>query len=250
MNIKEFIKRRYSAVAEQKQQSCCGGNSCCGSGNPATLAKAAGYQASELKVIPDDASLGLGCGSPIGAANIKEGETVLDLGSGAGMDVFLAASKVGSKGKVIGVDMTEAIVKRATGIAKKEGFRNVEFRLGEIESLPLEDNSVDAIVSNCVINLSTDKARVFREAFRVLRHGGRLVVSDIVTEGELPENIKNNPDLWAGCVAGAIDRKEYLGLMEAAGFKDLEVSTNSGYHIDDSEGEAASVRSVTVTAHK
>jgi ubiquinone/menaquinone biosynthesis C-methylase UbiE len=168
----------------------------------------------------------LGCGSPVTAADLKEGETVLDLGSGAGMDVFLSANTVGVSGKVIGVDMTDAMVKKATSIARREGYTNVEFCLGEIEKLPFDDNYVDVVISNCVINLSTDKAKVFREAFRVLKPGGRLVVSDIVSDGELPREIRNNLDLWAGCVAGALEQQEYLDLIKTAGFVNLQIKSN------------------------
>jgi len=249
-NIKDIVKNRYSKVAEQKQ-SCCGSSCCCGGTDTASLAQAVGYEASDLKMIPEDASLGLGCGSPVGAADLKAGEIVLDLGSGAGMDVFLSAAKVGASGKVFGVDMTQAMVDKARGIAEKEGYKNVEFRLGDIESLPLDDSSVDAVISNCVINLSTDKAKVFREAHRVLKQGGRIVVSDIVTEGELPESVRKDPELWAGCIAGALKREEYIELIKAAGFYGLEVKANSGYHVVDSEKrELGGVHSITVTARK
>jgi ubiquinone/menaquinone biosynthesis C-methylase UbiE len=167
--------------------------------------------------------MGLGCGNPAGLADLRNGETVLDLGSGAGVDVFLTAMKVGENGKVIGVDMTPDMVKLATKNAEEGGFGNVEFRLGEIEKLPVEDSSVDAIISNCVINLSQDKPAVFGEAYRVLRVGGRILVSDIVTEGELPEDVRQDLDAWAGCIAGAMERGEYLSAIRRAGFTKVAV---------------------------
>ena len=167
--------------------------------------------------------MGLGCGNPVALANLKEGEVVLDLGSGGGIDVFFASKKVGSKGKVIGMDMTEKMIKKSRETAKKYGYKNVEFRLGEIEDLPIEDNSVDVIISNCVINLAPDKDKVFREAYRVLKPGGRMMVFDIVTKGELPKEIREDPDAWAGCVAGALDEAAYLKKLSDVGFRDAKV---------------------------
>ena len=179
--------------------------------------------------MPEDAFMGLGCGNPTALADLKEGETVLDLGSGGGIDVFLAAVKVGLSGKAIGVDMTPKMVELATRNAQAGGFANVEFRLGEIEDLPVEDNSVDAIISNCVINLSPDKLRVFKEAYRVLKPGGRIMVSDIVTDGELPEEVRQDPEAWAGCIAGAMDRGDYLEAIRRAGFERVEVVGEQAY---------------------
>ena len=183
----------------------------------------------ELAHVPEDAFMGLGCGNPTALADLKEGETVLDLGSGGGIDVFLAAVKVGLSGKAIGVDMTPKMVELATRNAQAGGFANVEFRLGEIEDLPVEDNSVDAIISNCVINLSPDKLRVFKEAYRVLKPGGRIMVSDIVTDGELPEEVRQDPEAWAGCIAGAMDRGDYLEAIRRAGFERVEVVGEQAY---------------------
>jgi ubiquinone/menaquinone biosynthesis C-methylase UbiE len=182
-----------------------------------------GYTEEELNVAPEGANLGLGCGNPVALASLKEGETVLDLGAGAGFDCFLASSKVGSMGRIIGVDMTPEMVEKAKENARKGNYVNVEFRLGEIENLPVGDNSVDAVISNCVINLSPDKKRVFAETFRVLRPGGRLMISDITLLKELPEEIRNSVAAYVGCVAGAISKKEYLEAIQAAGFEETKV---------------------------
>ncbi len=208
-----------------------------------------GYNVKELEEIPQEAILGLGCGSPVGYVGLKPGETVLDLGSGGGIDVFLAAKKVGAKGKVYGVDMNEAMIKRAKVAAEEYGFENVEFRLGDIEEMPIEDGVVDAIISNCVINLSPNKPQVFREAHRVLKPGGRITVSDIVTEGRIPEEIRRDLDSWAGCVSGALPQEEYLKEIEAAGFMKPKILKESYY--DTSEYEVDfKVKSVTVEAYK
>jgi len=182
--------------------------------------------------VPEGANLGLGCGNPVALASLAEGETVVDLGAGAGFDCFLAASRVGPQGKVIGVDMTPAMVERARGNAAKGEYGNVEFRLGEIEHLPVADASADAIISNCVINLSPDKAQVFSEALRVLKPGGRLMVSDLVLDAPLPEAVRNSVEAYVGCVAGALLRDEYLGAMGVAGFADVEVMEESGFSMD------------------
>lgn len=229
--IKEAVKKRYTTVAETRNTGCgCGSGSdcscgteaesgsCCGEAvDPKQAAEMIGYNVNELEEIPPEAILGLGCGSPVAHVGLKPGETVLDLGSGGGIDIFLAAKKVGAKGKAIGVDMNEAMIKRAKEAADEYGFKNVEFRLGEIEEMPVEDGTVDAIISNCVINLSPDKPRVFREAYRVLKPGGRITVSDIVTEGKIPPEIRKDMDAWASCVAGALPQEEYFKDIEAAG---------------------------------
>ena len=169
-------------------------------------------------MIPEGANLGLGCGNPVALASLRPGETVLDLGSGGGIDCFLAARKVGPEGRVIGVDMTAEMIHLARENAQKSGLKNVEFRLGEIENLPLEDGSVDAVISNCVINLSTDKERVFREIYRVLKPGGRMMVSDIVLDGELPAKVKDSVAAYTGCIGGALKRDDYLAAIVKAGF--------------------------------
>lgn len=188
-----------------------------------SVSKTVGYTDEQLGAIPDGADLGLGCGNPTALASLKKGEIVLDLGSGGGIDCFLAASKVGRNGRVIGVDMTPEMIERARENARKDDYTNVDFRLGEIEHLPVADNSVDVVISNCVINLSPDKAQVFKEAYRVLRPGGRVMVSDIVLLKELPDAIKSSVAAYTGCIAGASRKEDYLATMASTGFQDVEV---------------------------
>lgn len=218
--IKEFVKDRYSKIATKEESYC----SCCG-GDDSTIeqAKAAGYTLEDIKSIPEDAVFGLGCGNPTALAELKEGETVLDLGSGGGIDVFLAANKVGANGKVIGVDMTQEMVETAVKNAEDGKYENVEFKLGEIEDLPIADGSIDVIISNCVINLTPDKLAAYKEAFRVLKHEGRILVSDIVTEGEIPEDIKRSFQAWSECTAGAMEKQAYLDTIKEAGFRNIEI---------------------------
>jgi SAM-dependent methyltransferase len=213
---KEIIKKKYQEIATLGG-SCCSGGGCCGDSGPVDLSKSLGYSEADIQAVPD-ANLGLGCGNPTAFAELKPGDIVLDLGSGAGFDCFLAAQRVGSSGKVIGVDMTPEMVKKAQANAREYGYLNVEFRHGDIEALPVEDSSVDVIISNCVINLAPDKEKVFREAFRVLKPEGRMYVSDMVLLAELPEDLKNDKELLAGCVAGAVLKEEYLRLLKKAGF--------------------------------
>jgi arsenite methyltransferase len=213
---KEIIKKKYQEIAVLGG-SCCSGGSCCEGLSSIDLSKSIGYSEVDVQKVPD-ANLGLGCGNPTAFAELKPGDVVLDLGSGAGFDCFLAAQKVGSSGKVIGVDMTPEMIEKAQVNAQKYGYLNVEFRQGDIEALPVEDSSVDVVISNCVINLAPDKEKVFREAFRVLKPEGRLYISDMVLLEDLPENLKNDPELLAGCVAGAILKDEYLKLLKRAGF--------------------------------
>ncbi len=191
-----------------------------------------GYSEEEILAVPDGANLGLGCGNPTALASLKEGERVLDLGSGAGFDCFLAAKKVGAKGKVIGVDMTPEMLDKARANAKKGNYSNVEFRLGEIENLPVADNSVDVIISNCVINLSPNKRRVFEEAFRVLAPNGRLMVSDIVLLKPLPTVVQESVEAYAGCIAGAEIKEAYLNLIREAGFSDVKVLEEKPYPLE------------------
>jgi SAM-dependent methyltransferase len=188
-----------------------------------------GYSLEDLKSVPEGANLGLGCGNPVALASLKEGETVLDLGSGAGFDSFLAANRVGQSGKVIGVDMTPEMVETAQTNAKKNDYKNVEFRLGEIESLPVDNNTIDVIISNCVINLSPDKPQVFQEAYRVLKSGGRLMVSDMVLLQELPKAIKGSVEAYVGCIAGASLKDDYLKMINEAGFDNITVINESEY---------------------
>jgi SAM-dependent methyltransferase len=186
--------------------------------------------------------MGLGCGTPVALASLKEGDTVLDLGSGGGIDVFLAARKVGPHGKAVGVDMSEEMVLRARASASEYGYENVEFRLGEIEDLPVEDNSMNVVISNCVINLSPDKHKVFREAYRVLKPGGRMMISDLVTYGGLPDEVKKSFSAWAGCVAGALEKNQYLDMICRAGFRDVKVISESVCDIPgELKGKIASV---------
>lgn len=215
--IKENVKEAYSKIARNSNSGCgCSRSSCCGSSNQ-DISKSIGYSGEEINNVPE-ANLGLGCGNPIALSKINEGDVILDLGSGAGIDAFLAAKKVGKTGKVIGVDMTEEMIKKANENAQRYNYRNVEFRLGDIENLPIESNSVDIIISNCVINLAPNKDKVFLEAFRVLKDKGKMFVSDIVLLGELSEEQRNDKDLIAGCVGGALYREDYLSIIERAGF--------------------------------
>jgi SAM-dependent methyltransferase len=219
MDTKEYVKEAYGKIA--KGQGGCG----CGCGPGAgDIARAIGYSKEELSAIPAGSNLGLGIGNPIALAGLREGETVLDLGSGAGFDCFVAAKKVGDRGRVIGVDMTPEMVEKARENAEKAGTRNVEFRLGEIENLPVRDDSVDVAISNCVINLSTDKPKVFREVHRVLRPKGRIAFSDVALLEELPTGVRESIEAHAGCVAGAVLVDEYKRLIQEAGFKDVKVT--------------------------
>jgi len=250
--IKEYVKKRYGEMAKAECSSCssgCCSSSCCSS-PPKYVAWKVGYSPDDMESVPEDSVLGLGCGNPVALASLKEGETVLDLGSGGGIDVFLAAKKVGPTGKVIGVDMTEEMVGRAKALALKHGYKNVEFRLGEIENLPVEDKTVDVIISNCVINLSPDKLKVFQEAYRVLKPNGKLVVSDIVTEGKLPEEIRKSFDAWAGCIAGALEKTEYLETIKRAGFKNVKIVSQKSYTIDVSPELRGKMVSIQVEAYK
>jgi len=225
--LRRAVAEGYARIAESGDQGCC--SSGCGCGAPADISREVGYRDDDLAAIPAGADLGLGCGNPVALADLRPGETVLDLGSGAGMDAFLAASKVGPGGRVIGVDMTPAMLARARNNAELGGHANVEFREGLIEALPLDDASVDAILSNCVINLSPQKDRVFREAWRVLRPGGRMVVSDLVLEAELPAAIAERIDATVGCIGNASLRGDYLRTAREAGFGSVEILQESSY---------------------
>ena len=247
--IKEVVKGRYAQLAKQDQENCC--PSCARGASSLLQAKGTEYLREDLEHIPEEAIMGLGCGNPTAIADLKTGEVVLDLGSGAGVDVFLAANRVGSTGKAIGVDMTKEMVDKAKRIARSHGYRNVEFRLGEMEKLPVRDESADAIISNCVVNLSPDKSRVFQEAYRVLKPKGRLIVSDIVSEGVLPDEIRDNPDTWACCIGGALEQREYLGKIRKAGFEDVEVVSSRGFYIEDKANQTKEkLLSITVKAYK
>jgi SAM-dependent methyltransferase len=236
--IRKYVRDRYAGIAREGG-SCCGPSACCGGSEPAENASGRiGYSEEEMKSVPEGADLGLGCGNPTALAALRRGETVLDLGSGAGFDCFLAAKEVGPEGRVIGVDMTPEMVEKARGNAARGGYGNVEFRLGEIENLPAADRSVDVVISNCVINLSTAKDRVFAETYRVLKPGGRAMISDLVLSGDLPESVAGSLAAYAGCIAGAVRKEEYLRLMEAAGFRDVRVVRESRFELPESEREA------------
>jgi len=243
-DIRKYVRDRYAGIAKQGG-SCCGPSACCGAPEAAEEASGRiGYTEEEMKSAPRESNLGLGCGNPTALASLREGETVLDLGSGAGFDCFLAAGKVGHGGKVIGVDMTPEMIQKARENARKGGHENVEFRLGEIEHLPAADDSADIVISNCVINLSPAKDKVFAEAYRVLKPGGRAMISDIVLSGDLPEAVAGSLAAYAGCIAGAIRKEEYLRLMEDAGFRDVHAVQESRFEIAESEIDAYA-RSVT-----
>jgi arsenite methyltransferase len=235
IDIRSVVRERYGSIANKviagEQSSCCSPSqsqsSCCGPADtPEQLDMVSKlYEDPDVADLPAEVTdISLGCGDPVTLASLKPGQTVLDLGSGGGIDCFLAAKKVGSTGKIIGVDMTAAMIEKARSNKEKICAENVEFRLGEIEHLPVPDNTIDVIISNCVINLSPDKHQVFRETFRVLKSSGKLAVSDIVTDGPLPDVIKNSLSAWAGCVAGALDVKDYISAIEDAGFVDVEVT--------------------------
>ena len=226
--VKKIVRESYGKIAKS-------GCSCCDSGSGKEL----DYTEEELKSVPEGANLSLGCGNPVALASIKEGETVLDLGSGGGLDCFLAAKKVGEKGKVIGVDMTPEMIDRARRNARKGGYRNVEFRLGEIENLPVADKTVDLLISNCVINLAPNKKRVFEEVFRVLKPGGRLMISDIVLLKKLPETIKKSKRAYVGCVSGATMKNEYLALLKDAGFQEVSIIEEAHFPAETIIAEAA-----------
>ncbi len=239
-DVHKEVRGRYAEIAKEGS-SCCGyGNpvktisSCCGGGSITDkVSQRIGYSKEEINEVPDGANLGLGCGNPIAMAGLKKGETVLDLGSGGGFDCFLASSRVGPEGRVIGVDMTPEMLDRARKNVAKGDYKNVEFRLGEIENLPVADSSVDVIISNCVINLSEDKKKVFREAFRVLKPGGRLMVSDMVLLKELPQAVRESVLAYVSCVGGALKKDDYLEAIKSAGFTGVTVLDESVFGLED-----------------
>ena len=219
--VRNVVREQYRQVAEA--ESCACGPSCCGAPSPQSVSQALGYSPEEVLAVPVGANMGLGCGNPQAIANLKPGETVLDLGSGGGFDCFLAAKQVGESGHVIGVDMTPAMVSKARVNAEKGGYRNVEFRLGEIEHLPVADHSIDVILSNCVINLSPDKERVFADCFRVLKPGGRLAISDVVAFADLPAHVQEDMALLTGCMAGAALISDLEKMLKEAGFQQVRI---------------------------
>ncbi|MGA9753385.1 MAG: arsenite methyltransferase [Acidobacteriota bacterium] len=239
-SIKRSVREHYADVA-RGGSPCCGpaAPGCCGPGSASAVGEAIGYSREDLSAVPEGANLGLGCGNPLALSDLREGETVVDLGSGAGFDCFLAAHRVGTAGRVIGVDMTPEMIERARANASKAGLANVEFRLGEIEHLPVADASADMIISNCVINLSTDKPQVFREALRVLKAGGRLMVSDLVLLRPLPESVRGSVEAYAGCISGAMLKEEYLRAMAEAGFSEVELVGEAPYSIGSSNPDTS-----------
>ncbi len=228
--IKKMVKDKYSSIAEGKVNSCCS-SSCCGPTDEVVINIQDSYESQQGYV--KEADLGLGCGLPTEFALIKEGETVVDLGSGAGNDVFVAHSFVGSTGKVIGIDMTESMIRKAEENKKKLGFTNVEFKLGEIEKMPLESNIADVVISNCVLNLVPNKANAFKEMYRVIKPGGRFCISDIVITGNMPETLQKSAELYAGCIGGAVKQEDYLGIIKNTGFKNVEIKKSKTIDLPD-----------------
>jgi SAM-dependent methyltransferase len=222
---RQAVRERYARAANESEPCC--GPACCGDGSAEETSRSIGYSAQELAELPDNANLGLGCGNPTALASLKPGQTVLDLGSGAGIDCFLAAREVGDTGKVIGVDMTPEMISRARANAEKGGYSNVEFRLGEIEALPVADGTVDVIISNCVLNLSPEKGKVLAEAYRVLKPGGRVVVSDMVSDLAVPDVVAGSLDAVAGCLP--TERQTYLRQFREAGFTDVRITEEKPY---------------------
>jgi arsenite methyltransferase len=246
--IKKAVEEKYAAIARGEVKSCCDRTNAPADGlyNIATMAQ--GYNPTELAALPEGADLGLGCGDPTADADLQAGQTALDLGSGAGVDCFLAARRVGPQGYVIGVDMTDAMLAKARANAARGGFTNVEFRKGEIENLPVESGTMDRIISNCVINLAPDKERVFAEAYRVLKPGGAITVSDIVSFGEVPDSVRTSLEQWASCTAGAMDKQDYLGVIRSTGFREVSVIKEVVY--DYLRGPDYGFASITVRAVK
>lgn len=250
--IKKAVRQRYAKAAKQGGGcGCAAATPCCGGADLAhNISKTVGYSDEDLGAVPKGANLGLGCGNPVALASLKEGEVVLDLGSGGGFDCFLAARKVGQKGRVIGVDMTPEMIDSARENARRGGYANVEFRLGEIENLPAADNSVDAVISNCVINLAADKKRVFAEAYRVLRPGGRVMISDLVLLKDLPKAVKGSIEAYVGCVSGAMLRDDYLEAMKEVGLKYVKVVEQTSFPVEliaDDETAKAIMKDLQLT---
>jgi arsenite methyltransferase len=251
--IKKTIRKMYSKIALQQHDknasssssSCCGPECCSGAGgeggtiSPVKAAAAIGYETSELQSVPQASVLGVGCGAPVKFADLQEGETVVDLGSGAGIDVFLSSKQVGARGRVIGIDMTDEMLERARRGAKEDGYTNVEFRKGDIEErIPVDNNSVDVVISNCVINLTINKENVFKEVHRILKNGGtgRMVISDLVTDSEVATSAANT-EKWSSCIDGALTKEHYIDSIKKAGFQNVEILSETLYNEDGSGGE-------------
>ncbi|HZB74162.1 MAG TPA: arsenite methyltransferase [Nitrososphaeraceae archaeon] len=250
--IKEKIKERYGKIALTKTETCCAptiefkggksGSSCC---SPSDTATVVGYESKELESIPKASVLGVGCGTPLHPANVREGETVVDLGSGAGIDVFLSANKVGGSGKVIGIDLTDEMLEKARRNAKENGYTNVEFRKGDIEKeIPVDDNSVDLVISNCVINLTTNKVDTFKEVHRILKTQGRMVISDLVTDKEVSRDSIDS-DKWCSCIDGALTKENYLESIRKAGFQNPEILEEKLYTQEESDNKVDGKRKIS-----
>ncbi len=249
--IKEKVKERYGkiALAGNSSEGCCAPSECCGSSEsisvttylPVQIAKNIGYDTKELESIPESSILGVGCGAPVNFADIHKGEVVADIGSGGGIDVFLSANKVKDSGKVIGIDMTDEMLKKARNIAKQNGYTNVEFKKGDVErGVPIEDNSVDVVISNCVINLTVDKVSAFKEIHRILRSNGRMVISDLITDKEVPTHSVDS-DKWSSCIDGALTKENYVESIEKAGFQQPQIIEEKTYQ----EGDGIDIRKIT-----
>ena len=249
-DIKDKVRKQYAKIALSGNSNCCCMPGECGpSASPVEAAKAIGYDLSELQSVPEESILGVGCGAPLNFADIKLGETVVDLGSGAGIDAFISANKVGSKGRIIGIDMTDEMLRKAQRNAAEHSYSNVEFRKGDIESdMPVDSNSVDLVISNCVINLTTSKVDAFRQVNRILKQGGRMVISDLVTDKEVKVDSVNE-EKWCSCIDGALTRDNYLGAIRAAGFKDIEVLQEKGY-IEGAQVDGRRISSLVIRAVK
>ncbi len=252
--IKKIVREGYTRAILQRKSSCPASSCCSGLDKAKDVSRNVGYSDAELSIVPEGANLGFGCGNPVALASLKEGDVVLDLGCGAGFDAFLSAQHVGKSGRVIGIDMTPEMVAKAKENARKGNYSNVEFRLGEIEQLPVEDSSIDVVISNCVINLSPDKEAVFKEAYRVLKVGGRLMVSDLVLVKDLPKEIKDSVEAYVGCLAGAVKKEEYLRFIQQAGFQDVKIVSESAYPVDamfdNLESACDAIVSVKIAADK
>ena len=231
--IKTIVKEGYAKIARKSSSCCDPAVSCCRTTDSLkSMSRKMGYTEGDLTSVPTGSNLGLGCGNPVALASLQEGEAVLDLGSGAGVDVFLAANRVGRNGKVIGVDMTPEMIQAAKANAAKGNYQNVEFRLGEIENVPVESDSINVVISNCVINLSPDKKKVFQEAYRTLKAGGRLMVSDIVLLAELPDVVKSTVEAYIGCLGGAVMKNDYIEAIQAAGFQEVKILDEARFPVD------------------
>jgi len=253
-NIKENVKQKYGQIAKGERDvipsisSCCSPSACSCGDSPVYVDMSTRYNDVDRSVIPDGADLGLGCGTPAAYAELKEGMTILDLGSGAGIDCFVASKYVGNSGKVIGVDMTEEMVRKANENKAKVNVSNVEFRLGEIENLPIENDAIDRVISNCVINLVPDKVKAFNEIYRVLKDGGKFTVSDIVVDGVISEKERRDAVLWAGCISGALGRNEYFDIIKRSGFRNVAILSEKKYDYTLESG--GGLYSITVTGTK